>query len=85
MLLLCTETQVESSASGEVILGSVLGVSIFGAMAIITAISAILCLIKKGKYNRGESVYVATTYLHLICIIINSMHAHPICFEYIEQ
>lgn len=44
------EIQTESSASGGVIIGSVLGVLIFSIVATIITISAILWLIKKGMY-----------------------------------
>ena len=45
----CSPSITVPSGTGlEIILGSVLGVLIFGAAVIITAVSAILCLIKKG-------------------------------------
>jgi hypothetical protein len=47
------EVQTASVASGGsgviIIIGSVLGVSIFGVTAIIITISAVLCLIKEGN------------------------------------
>ena len=46
--VLYTETKNGSSVGAGVILGSVLGVLVFGAMAVIIAISVILYLIKKG-------------------------------------
>ena len=51
VLLLSTEIENGSSTGGGVILGGVLGVLIFVAMAVIIAISAILYLIEKGTYN----------------------------------
>ena len=51
----------------EIILGSVLGVLIFGAAVIITATSAIIfCLIKKGilLYNTVDSEYPNTKHLY---------------------
>jgi hypothetical protein len=46
-MLFCHYTEDNRSTSAA-ILGGVLGVLIIGAMVIIIAVSAILCLIKKG-------------------------------------
>ena len=48
LLLLHTETKNGSSAGAGVILGIVLGVLVFGVMAAIITIAAVLYLIKKG-------------------------------------
>ena len=48
VILVHTDILNGSSVSAGVILGSVLGVLVFGAMAVIIAISVILYLIKKG-------------------------------------
>ena len=57
VLLVYTEIQTGSSTGGEIILGSVLGVLIFVAMAVMIAISVVLCLIKKGMHNDISPVH----------------------------
>ena len=58
-LLLHTEIQTGSTAStGVMILGGVLGVIVF---VVIIAITAILCLIKKGTYYQYDNMTSALT------------------------
>ena len=64
-MLFCYHTEMDITTG---ILGGVLGVLIIGAMAIIFAVSAILCLIKKGIIIHTNHTYGQQS--HSECLIL---------------